>query len=65
MVFNISALEAEVDDSAADVFIGPQHRCSSLPALFVVLPSISFKFHLTDNHLESLRRGIADFSKTE
>ena len=64
VVINISSFEAEID-ADADIFIGPQHRCSSLPALFVVLPSFSFKVHLTEGHLESLRRGIADFGKIE
>lgn len=63
-MINISSFEAEIDE-CADVFIGPQHRCSSLPALFVVLPSFSFKVHLTQGHLESLKRGIADFQIIE
>ena len=61
-MIDISSFEAEIDEDA-DVFIGPQHRCSSLPALYVVLPSFSFKVHLTEGHLESLKRGLADFGK--
>jgi len=63
-VIRISSFEAEIDD-VADVFIGPQHRCSELPALFVVLPSFSFKVHLNAGHLESLRRGLEDFETIE
>jgi hypothetical protein len=59
-LIDISSFEAEIDE-CADVFIGPQHRCSSLPALYVVLPSFSFKVHLTQGHLDSLKRGIAEF----
>jgi hypothetical protein len=59
-VIRVSSFEAEIDD-VADVFIGPQHRCSALPALFVVLPSFSFKVHLTQAHLEALQRGVEDF----
>ena len=61
-LIDISSFEAEIDEYAY-VFIGPQHRCSSLPALYVVLPSFSFKVHLTEGHLESLKRGLADFGK--
>lgn len=60
-MINISAFECEVNDSAVDVFLGPQYPCSSLPALFVVLPSFSFKVHLQPAHLESLRRGLDEF----
>ena len=59
-MIDISSFEAEIGEDA-DVFIGPQYRCSSLPALFVVLPSFSFKVHLTDAHLDALERGIAEF----
>ena len=61
-MIDISSFEAEID-ADADVFIGPQNRCSSLPALYVVLPSFSFKVHLTEGHLDSLERGIAEFRK--
>lgn len=61
-MIKISAFEAEISEDA-DVFIGPGHRTSSLPALYVVLPSFSFKVHLNAGHLESLQRGVDDFGK--
>jgi hypothetical protein len=63
-VIRISTFEAEIDEDA-DIFIGPSHRSSSLPALYVILPSFSFKVHLNDGHLESLRRGLEDFGTIE
>jgi hypothetical protein len=63
-MIRVSAFEAEIDE-AADIFIGPSHRTSSLPALYVILPSFSFKVHLNDGHLESLRRGLEDFGTIE
>lgn len=59
-MIKISTFEAEIDEDA-DIFIGPSHRASSLPALYVVLPSFSFKVHLNAGHLESLQRGVDDF----
>ena len=63
-MIKISSFEAEIDDDV-DIFIGPQHVCSSLPALFVVLPSFSFKVHLRQSHLDALRRGMSDFDTTK
>lgn len=63
-MIKISTFEAEIDEDA-DIFIGPSHRTSSLPALYVILPSFSFKVHLTDGHLQSLLRGVEDFGTSE
>jgi len=63
-MIKISTFEAEIDEDA-DIFIGPSHRTSSLPALYVFLPSFSFKVHLNDGHLKALQRGLEDFGTIE